>query len=157
MASRASSGQAPGQSAAKGGFHRNDDVTEEEAVARWVGFATQLLLMKAQHIRGAVELAVVAVESADLVVAGQQDCDLATRAIERAEVRLHPHAPMAKIAARKISFKEHFVFIESLPPCVQKNLRWDSAPRMIVHLPTACHSLSSPLASRSLAHPAVDP
>src|ERR1017187_3334687 len=47
----------------------NDDVAEEYAVGRGVGFAVQFLLMKAEHVGGAIELAVVAIEPAHFLVA----------------------------------------------------------------------------------------
>ena len=71
--------------AAKGSLDRNDNVAQEHASARRVGFAAQILLMKAKHVRGPVVLAKVPVEHAHLFIAGQEQRDLATLAVEQTQ------------------------------------------------------------------------
>ena len=58
--------------AAAGRFYRDDDVAEKDPIARWIGFAVELLYVKAQHVGRAIEAPVLAIERADLVIAGEQ-------------------------------------------------------------------------------------
>jgi hypothetical protein len=73
--------------AAAGGLHRNHDVAEKDPIARWIGFAFELLHVKAQHVGGAIETAELAIECTDLIIAGEQQGSRRARAPELAQGR----------------------------------------------------------------------
>lgn len=68
----------------------DDHVSEKRTLARRIGLAPQILLVKAEDVGGAIELAVAAVELAYLGVAGQEQRYLRARAVESAQRRPDP-------------------------------------------------------------------
>ncbi len=76
--------------APESGLDRDGDVAEEDPVTGRVGFSAQFLLVEAEHVGGPVELTVVTVERPYLVVAGEQQGNLAARTIEQAQGLAHP-------------------------------------------------------------------
>jgi len=81
--------------AAKCGLDGNDDVAEKDAIAGGVAFAVEILLMETEDIGGPVKLAVVAVERAYLVVAGEQQRDLTASVAEQAQGRTQARPELA--------------------------------------------------------------
>ena len=67
--------------AANRGFDGNNDIAEQNAIACGIAFPIQLLLVKTEHIGGAIEFAVSVVEPAHLLVASEQHRDLGTRPV----------------------------------------------------------------------------
>lgn len=78
-------GKPPARGAAKGALGRDDDVAEKDAITPRIAFPTQLLLMEAEHVGGAVELAIAAVQRPDLRVAGQKHGHVGACAVEGAQ------------------------------------------------------------------------
>jgi len=68
-------GKPAAAAATKRRLYRDDDVPKKHAVTLRIGFSAKVVLVKAEHVRRAVELAIRAIESADLCVAGQQQRD----------------------------------------------------------------------------------
>jgi hypothetical protein len=64
-------GKAGRATAAAGGFHRDHDVPQKDAIAGWVSLARKHLHMEAEHVGGAIDTAIRPIERANFVVIGE--------------------------------------------------------------------------------------
>jgi len=94
-------GKPAASAATKGRLYRDDDVPEKHAVTLRIGFSAKVVLVKAEHVGGAVELAIRAIESADLWIAGEQQRDAAARTVERTQSDTQALGERASRASRK--------------------------------------------------------
>ena len=67
------------------GFDGDDDIAKKHAVGSGIRLPAEFLLMKAEHVGGAVELAIVAIKRAHFFIAREQQRDLAAGTVKQTQ------------------------------------------------------------------------